>query len=792
MCGSPGHFARDCPHCDAFRRWHWEQANSKGAGESSTPAPGASNTRSEVNVCMVRQIRNPLVEAGRPTSHWIEPETLVDLIIEGRNVNALADSGSQVNTITPTLVQQYGFPVLLLEDLVDYPLNLVGLGGKHTSLLRFIILCMQVRGITGYDKDAVFLLVPDESKFRRRVPLVIGTCTIGRIINVIQESEIDCLSMLWATVRVAQLLSCRWSVAVPTSGGAETRVEGASGGPLERSIDELVMVWESVCLGPFQTKIIEGQVKPLLGDTSYVMITLLRAEGQPRETKPLPPGLHVLHAYTHLKNGSGKVPLVVRNVSNSHIFLKKGVPVAWVMSASLVPPIKLSPEMEAALGTESQPEPMSVAVRQEKLLEKLNLDGLAHWSPENAVVAGELVLAYHDVFVLESNELGCTSAIEHEICIKNGEPFKEWFWHIPLPLLEEVHTSLRDMLEAGAIHPSQSPWCNAVVLVWKKDGTLHFSMDFRRLNAHTKKDSYPLLRIQEALEIMAGSAHFSSMDFKSGFWQIKMASGSQQYMAFMVGNLGFYEFTRMLFGLCNTPATFKHLMQNTLGELNLTYCVIYLDDVIVFGCMEEEHLEHLHVVFERFREFDLKLKPSKCSFFQSEIVYLAHHFSQRGILPSQENVQAMQEFPMPETYMQVCAFCGLVGHYRRFIKGFSNIVRTLYDVLGKEVKMGPVDLPPEAQEAVNVLKGKVQSAPVLVFPDFDKPFLLETDASKEGLGAVLSQKQSYGRYHPVAFGSRSLTPSEKNYHSSKLEFLALKWTVTEHFKEYLVYSPFVV
>ena len=166
---------------------------------------------------------------------------------------------------------------------------------------------------------------------------------------------------------------------------------------------------------------------------------------------------------------------------------------------------------------------------------------------------------------------------------------------------------------------SQSPWCNAVILVWKKDGTLQFCMDFRHLNACTKKDSYPLPRIQEALESMAGSAHFSLMDIKSGFWQIKMALESQQYTAFTVGNLGFYEFTRMPFGLCNAPATFQCLMQNTLGELNLMYCVIYLDDVTVFGHMEEEHLECLRVVFERFWEFNLKLKPSKCSFFQSEI-----------------------------------------------------------------------------------------------------------------------------------------------------------------------------
>ena len=316
---------------------------------------------------------------------------------------------------------------------------------------------------------------------------------------------------------------------------------------------------------------------------------------------------------------------MVRKMSDSHIFLRKGVPVVHVMSASLVPPAELLPEMEAALGVEAKPEPMSVMVREEKLLEKLSLDRLAHWSPRNAAVARELVLAYHDIFPLESNELGCTSTIEHEICINNSESFKEWFRCIPPPLLEEVHASLQDMLDAGAIHPSQSLWCNAVVLVRKKDGTLHLWVNFRYLIVWTRKDLYPLPHIQGALESMVGAAHFSSMDFKSGFRQIKMAPESQQYTAFMVGNLRFSEFTHMLFRLCNAPVTFQHLMQNTLGELKLMYCVIYLDNVIIFGHTEEEHLKCLRVVFERFWEFNLKLKPSKCSLFQSEIMYLAHH-----------------------------------------------------------------------------------------------------------------------------------------------------------------------
>ena len=184
MCGSPGYFARDCPHRNAFKRWHREQLNAKGVGKNSMLAMKMMNQQPEVNVHVMGWIRDPLLEAKGPTAHWIGTETQVDLTIEGRNVNILADSGSQVNTITLAFVQQYGFPVLPLKDLVDHPLNLVGLGRKCTSPLGFVILHMQVREVAGYDKDIVFLLVPDKSEFGIRVPLVIGTCTTGRIINI--------------------------------------------------------------------------------------------------------------------------------------------------------------------------------------------------------------------------------------------------------------------------------------------------------------------------------------------------------------------------------------------------------------------------------------------------------------------------------------------------------------------------------------------------------------------------------------------------------------------------------
>ena len=181
---------------------------------------------------------------------------------------------------------------------------------------------------------------------------------------------------------------------------------------------------------------------------------------------------------------------------------------------------------------------------------------------------------YHDVFLLEPGELGCSHSTKHVIKVMDDTPFKERFGQIPPHLVEEVHNHLCEMLDAGAIQPSQSVWCNAVALVRKKDGGLCFCIDFHHLNTHMKEDSYPLPRIQEALESLVGAGHFSCLDLKSGFWQIKMEEASKQYTAFTIGNLGFFECNCMPFGLYNALATFQRLMQNCLSKLNLINCLI--------------------------------------------------------------------------------------------------------------------------------------------------------------------------------------------------------------------------
>ena len=373
-------------------------------------------------------------------------------------------------------------------------------------------------------------------------------------------------------------------------------------------------------------------------------------------------------------------------------------------------------------------------------------------------------------------------------------PSRRGSWEFPPPKVDKVHAYVREMLEAGAICPSQSPWCNAVVLVCKKDRGLQFCIDFHKLNARTKKVSYLFPQIQETVESLVGARYFSCLDLKASFWQIAMDEALKQYTAFTLGNLGFFECKCMLLGLFNAPAMFHRLMQNCLGELNMTYCLINLDDVIVFSKMEEEHSCPLCIVFEHFREHHLKLKPTKCQFFRSEINYLAHHVSKDGVWPSKENLKAVAEFTPPWTYTEILAFLGLVGHYRGFIKGFAHIVQPLHEhLLEKEPARRANEWCSWITCWVHLrLNKSCFEAPVLAFADFNKLFLLETDASKLELGAVLSQKQTDGWYHLVAYTSQSLTVHQCNYHSTKQEFLALKWAITEQFQEWLLWKPFIV
>ena len=209
--------------------------------------------------------------------------------------------------------------------------------------------------------------------------------------------------------------------------------------------------------------------------------------------------------------------------------------------------------------------------------------------------------------------------VKHVFKLNDEKPFRERYRRIPPHQYDEVKKHLKEMLQIGAIRKSQSPWASAIVLVCKKDGALCFCIDLQKLNARTVKDAQTLPRIEDSLDSLGGAVIFTSLDLKSGYWQLELDEDSIPYTTFTVGPLGFYECLHMPFGLTNAPATFQHLMENCLGDLHLNWCIIYLDDIIVYSKTPEEHLDRLEAFFQKISKAGLKLKPNKCEFFKSEI-----------------------------------------------------------------------------------------------------------------------------------------------------------------------------
>ena len=267
----------------------------------------------------------------------------------------------------------------------------------------------------------------------------------------------------------------------------------------------------------------------------------------------------------------------------------------------------------------------------------------------------------------------------------------------------------------------------AVVLVRKKDGSLRFCIDLRRLNTRTIKDAYSLPCIDETLDCLGGAIIFTSLDLKSGYWQVEMDEESKALTTFTVGPLGFYECERMPFGLTDAPATFQHLMESCLGELHLNWCIIYLDDIIVFSKTPEEHLKRLQGVFEKLAKAGLKLKPSKCEFFKSRITYLGHIISAAGIETNPKKIEAVENWTLPRTVMDVRSFLGFTNHYRRLIQSYVKVAPQLNALISgnnANCKKSLVKWNPESQQAFDQLKDLCTKTLILAYADYKKPFQL--------------------------------------------------------------------
>ena len=319
--------------------------------------------------------------------------------------------------------------------------------------------------------------------------------------------------------------------------------------------------------------------------------------------------------------------------------------------------------------------------QQKKLNNELDLTGIEEWSQEDKKAVDELFKEYGRLFALGKNDLGHTTKVKHKIQLNDYTPFKERYRRVPPHLYEEVWKHLEEMVEIRAIRKSNSPWASAVVLVRKKDGSLRFYIDLRHLNNRTIKDAYSLPRIEETLDCLNGAKIFTSLDLKSGYWQVEMEEESKPLTAFTVGPLGFFECERMPFGLTNAPATFQRLMESCLGDLYLNWCIIYLDDIIVFSETPQEHIKRLHGVFQKLASAGLNLKPSKCEFFKKKITYLGHVVSEKGIEVYPRKTEAVWKWPIPKTVTDVRSFLGFTNQYRKFIPKYAHVAGPLNELI---------------------------------------------------------------------------------------------------------------
>ena len=343
---------------------------------------------------------------------------------------------------------------------------------------------------------------------------------------------------------------------------------------------------------------------------------------------------------------------------------------------------------------------------------------------------------YRDVFAFSDDQLGRTSLVQHTIDTGDAMPVKQRPYRTTPENKQEIDRQVDDMLQRGIIQESVSPWSSPVVLVKKKNGEMRFCVDFRAVDKVTKKDSFPMPLVADTLDALSGTQYFSTLDLKSGYWQIELHPSAREKTAFVTHN-GLYEFLVMPFGLTNSGASFQRLMGHILRSLEYRFALIYID-VIIFSKSVEEHLVHLEEVFRRLREANVKLNPKKCSFVKQKVEYLGHVVTPEGVMPNPEKVRVVRDFPTPKNIKELRAFMGLANYYRRFVKGFAHIASPLNALTKKGVKFAWTKA---CADAFDKLKRALVSAPILAYPDFKQEFLLFVDASSTGIGFTLAQKQ---------------------------------------------------
>ena len=420
-------------------------------------------------------------------------------ILDGMRTTCLIDNGARINLVTPEFVKARDLDVGSIQDLNDHNgrIPFSGLGGNVTKPLGHIVIWVQIPYVLSYDEDQVALVVRDDSCFISHCPVLLGMPPINRVTRAMKETELENAPEAWQSAHysfeyanyMAQLDPGDNGITMPTNTGKTPT-----------DLDEIVLLKNKITIPAFETAVLHCRTKQtmMMGCKLYVMTQAMYLEDRVN----VPNGVYVVKTYTELHNGSRNVSVVLRNLTGKLVHLAARWAVVRVVTTNAIPNMTPSPEFLKKLDKmEPLRDPskkLTVEERQKLLLEVLRkegrLDKLKEWPPELALKFERMLMEHHNIFSLDKNEIGCTDAAKHVIELLDTKPFKEQFQWIAPPLVEEVWEHIQEMLDGGTICPSQSPWCNAVVLVHKKDGGLQFCIDFHKLNNQTKKDAFPLPR----------------------------------------------------------------------------------------------------------------------------------------------------------------------------------------------------------------------------------------------------------------------------------------------------------
>ena len=652
--------------------------------------------------------------------------------------------------------------------------------GAAVSVVRFSVLSdsekgrirhsnVQVMGANGSPLDVMGVL---------SLKVRLGSFKDEHEFTVVRELTVECLFGADFMEKNDVLIDCKRRCLQLGSSAIEvpfidSPVRACSGGVADNFKVSSVMVSRTVKLPAHSVLLLHGKMKGDFGGPVWCGEEGLVEGG---ESVGNPNYILVARSLSRV-NDQGEVSIQVMNVGPMEVTLHKGTTIA-----NFVPRrnVFLLEDVEG----HAQRGGASEKLRKGSWL-KVDLQGSELTTKEMKELRG-LLEEYSELF--SDGELGRTSKVKHGI-LTSGPPIRQPIRRQPVALRKTVQEEVHKMLKNKVIRPSTSPWSSPIIMVRKKDGSWRFCIDFRKLNSVTHKDAYPLPRIDETLESLAGSTIFSTLDLASGYWQVELEENDKEKTAFSTME-GHFEFDVMPFGLTNAPSSFQRLMTCVLSGLTNDQCLIYIDDIIVFSAMFSEHLDRLRNVFQRVQDAGLRLKANKCHFAQSKVSYLGHIVSKNGVEPDPSKIQAVLHYPAPNNVKELRQFLGLANYYRRFVQGYSRIASPLFKLTNK-TDLKTFSWTAQCTMAFQELKERLTTPPVLAFPQFDREFLLATDASDSATGAVLSQVDDNGTEKVIAYWSRQLTKAERNYSTIEREALAIVKAVKE-FYPYLYGHDFIL